>query len=661
MTPATPPPFSLHHLPAGITPPAKTDPRTLGHYRVVGRIGAGGMGAVYAGLAPDGACAAVKVIHPQFAADPEFLARFAREVGMVSRVRATCAPAFHGADVRAETPWMATEYVPGRTLRQYVRENGPLTGGMLLALAAGLAEALVAVHGAGVVHRDLKPGNVILSPGGPKVLDFGIARAMEGTALTRTGGLLGTPGWIAPEQYEGQPATERSDMFAWAGLVTFAATGRDPFGTGPADVVSYRTRNDEPDLDGLPPELADVVRGAFAKDPAARPTADEALTRVTGGWRATRVLDTGAGAPAGTAPPEDAGAQTALVHPTGAPGSPHAVHPTRVVPRMLATEWRGIEAPPPRRVRRGGRSRRPLMAGAAALAVLVLLGGWFLVAPETVPGIGSGGDGGDPAGTAADGSTAGAGGAGEGGEGPAVAADPEDVGAVVPEAVELALGASSFVSFDHAGSNDIGDEPSHDYVYTEAPEPVYHQTDTFGAIVSGHVLLGEDLSDAVLFVDLNTTADGGRRRAFYREEARAQALEGGPRAMWEGQVRRMELTVAEGSEASYRGVSSVPVEWLPEELIGDRDMAERSGHHYSGTFAGEPSEEGGPARELEFDLWVGDDGYPLRFHTSEERGVETEYGEPRVDTYELDFIQFGEPVEAEVPEEAEIGDEYPTS
>ncbi|HIY41686.1 MAG TPA: serine/threonine protein kinase, partial [Candidatus Nocardiopsis merdipullorum] len=281
--------FSRNQLPPGVEPPGNSDPRTLGPYRVVGRIGAGGMGAVYAGLDAQGGSAAVKVVHPHIAVDPEFLARFAREVEMVSRVRAACAPAFFDADVRAETPWLATEYVPGSTLRKHVRENGPLTGGVLTALAVGLAEALVAIHGAGVVHRDLKPGNVILSPEGPKVLDFGIARAVDATALTSTGGMFGTPGWMAPEQYVGEEATDRSDMFVWACMVLFAATGENPFGKGPLDVVSHRTRTEEPNLAGLPAELAEIVRSALAKDPAERPTAEQVLTRLTEDWNATQV------------------------------------------------------------------------------------------------------------------------------------------------------------------------------------------------------------------------------------------------------------------------------------------------------------------------------------------------------------------------------------
>ncbi|WP_040685198.1 protein kinase domain-containing protein, partial [Nocardiopsis halotolerans] len=146
-------PFDDSRLPPGVEPPTGADPEHIGHYRVVGRIGAGGMGAVYAGLAPDNGCAAVKVVHAHFADNPDFRARFAREVAMVARVRAACAPAFLGADTRADTPWLATEYVPGLTLRQHVRRHGPLTGGVLLALAVGLAEALAAIHGAGVVHR----------------------------------------------------------------------------------------------------------------------------------------------------------------------------------------------------------------------------------------------------------------------------------------------------------------------------------------------------------------------------------------------------------------------------------------------------------------------------------------------------------------------------
>ncbi|MFC7741487.1 serine/threonine-protein kinase [Nocardiopsis composta] len=192
-------------LPTGFSPLEEADPRTIGPFRVVGRIGAGGMGAVYGALDGADRHVAVKVVHPRHADDPAFREQFAREAELLARVDAECAPAFYGADPHAETPWMATEFVPGRTLSGHVRERGVLGGRALLSFAAGTAEALAAIHAAGIVHRDVKPANVILAPGGPKVLDFGIARAADDR--TPEEGVYGTPGWVAPERLAGEPET----------------------------------------------------------------------------------------------------------------------------------------------------------------------------------------------------------------------------------------------------------------------------------------------------------------------------------------------------------------------------------------------------------------------------------------------------------------------
>lgn len=265
-------------LPPGVEPLDGRDSRRVGPFRLVGRLGSGGMGVVYAALDDADQRVAVKTVHRVFASDAEFRTRFAREVDLVRRVRAACVPRFIGSDARAEVPWLATEYVPGPTLAEHLRARGPLRGAGLVLFALGAAEALAAIHAAGVVHRDLKPGNVILAPGGPKVLDFGIARAVEETALTRTGGVVGTPGWIAPEQYRGEDATGYSDVFAWACLVAHAATGREPFGTGSTEAVVTRVLDTQPDLDGVPGTLALILEQALAKAPDRRPRA-EALMR----------------------------------------------------------------------------------------------------------------------------------------------------------------------------------------------------------------------------------------------------------------------------------------------------------------------------------------------------------------------------------------------
>lgn len=264
-------------FPSSLDPLQTGDPSRVGPYRLVGRLGAGGMGSVYGAVDPENRCLAVKLVHREFAENEEFRARFAREVRLVEQVQARCAPAFAGADPEADTPWLATEYVPGPTLRQHVHAAGPLADGMLLAFAAGLAEALDAIHAAGVVHRDLKPSNVILAPDGPKVLDFGIARALDGTGLTRTGGLMGSPGWIAPERYHGTEASPAADIFAWGGLVAFAATGRAPFGTGTPQVVAARTIHETPDTSGVPSTLRTLVERGLDREPSIRPTAKDVL------------------------------------------------------------------------------------------------------------------------------------------------------------------------------------------------------------------------------------------------------------------------------------------------------------------------------------------------------------------------------------------------
>ncbi|MFF8376240.1 serine/threonine-protein kinase [Streptomyces sp. NPDC015661] len=230
------------------------------------------MGTVHAALDSEGRRVALKLIHPAQAEDGEFRARFKREVALSRRVSGPCLVALLAADTDADHPWLATEYVPGPTLGQHVTTAGPLTGAHLYALAAGTAAALTAVHEAGVVHRDVKPANVILSPSGPRVLDFGIAHALDGTSVTRTGVMTGTAGWISPEYYRTGTAGAAGDVFAWGALIAYAATGRLPFGTGAPDVVAFRVMSGEPDIGGVPDDLLTVVTSALAKEPDDRPT-----------------------------------------------------------------------------------------------------------------------------------------------------------------------------------------------------------------------------------------------------------------------------------------------------------------------------------------------------------------------------------------------------
>lgn len=279
---------------AGIRPLGDADPRTVGPYRLIGRLGSGGMGSVFAGLDHYDRRVAIKIVHAQFSDDREFRARFTREVALLRRVQGTCTTPVLDADVDAPQPWFACEYVPGPTLQERVERYGPMTGDELFALAAGLAEALVALHGVGIVHRDLKPQNVVCSPAGPRVLDLGIARSMEDSGLTRTGMMIGSPAWMSPERFRGQNSTPAADVYAWAMMVAYAATGVIPFGTGAPEVVALRVLQDEADTGGVPQALRGIVDWSAEKDPLRRPSAHQVLETVTGTWRGAL----GAGAPA---------------------------------------------------------------------------------------------------------------------------------------------------------------------------------------------------------------------------------------------------------------------------------------------------------------------------------------------------------------------------
>ncbi|WP_395110745.1 PQQ-binding-like beta-propeller repeat protein [Actinomadura sp. SCN-SB] len=260
------------------------DPRKLGPYRVVGRLGAGGMGQVYLGRSPGGRGVAIKVIHPAMADEPDFRSRFRREVTAARAVNGVYTAAVLDADPDAPQPWLATAYLQGLSLQDAVAEHGPFPPHAARTLGAGLAEALVSIHRAGVVHRDLKPSNVMLTPEGPRVIDFGIARASEASALTRTGVALGTPAYMSPEQASGGTAGPPADVFSLGAVLTYAVTGVGPFGHGAVHDVIYRVLHQEPDLGRVPdPGLRSLIAACLQKDPDLRPSPEQVLHGLASG------------------------------------------------------------------------------------------------------------------------------------------------------------------------------------------------------------------------------------------------------------------------------------------------------------------------------------------------------------------------------------------
>ncbi len=257
------------------------DPPQIGPYLLLGRLGAGGMGQVFLGRSPGGRLVAVKVIRAELAGDPGFRARFAREVAAARKVSGVFTAAVVDADPAAPLPWLVTAFVTGLSLAEAVGEYGALPVASVLALAAGLAEGLGAVHAAGVVHRDLKPSNVLLAADGPRVIDFGISRAVDATQMTRTGMVIGSPAFMSPEQVEGGAVGPASDVFSLGAVLVFAATGEGPFGRGAPTALMYRVVHGTPRLDRLPGPVRPLAERCLAKDPGQRPTAAQFLAELT--------------------------------------------------------------------------------------------------------------------------------------------------------------------------------------------------------------------------------------------------------------------------------------------------------------------------------------------------------------------------------------------
>ncbi|MFD0383158.1 protein kinase [Streptomyces stramineus] len=341
------------------------DPRTLGAYRLLGRLGAGGMGRVYLARSDRGRTVAVKLVHRELAYQEEFRRRFKAEVRAARQVGGEWTAPVLDADTEAEVPWVATGYIAGPSLRQVVdRDFGPLPERSVRILGAGLARALQAIHATGIVHRDLKPSNVLITLDGPRVIDFGIARALEtvtdGDGLTRTGAAVGSPGFMSPEQVRGVRITPASDVFCLGSVLAYAATGRMPFGTADSGVhaLMFRIAEEQPDLTDVPDSLRPLIEAFLAKEPGDRPTPDQVLEQtgveeLLGGlssadpWlpgglvarlgrHAVQLLDVEE--PVGTAgplPPEAA-----------RPPAPHH-EPTRISPQDPPTVTAGAAAGPP--------------------------------------------------------------------------------------------------------------------------------------------------------------------------------------------------------------------------------------------------------------------------------------------------------------------------
>ncbi|WP_304450791.1 serine/threonine-protein kinase [Nocardiopsis sp. YSL2] len=298
--------------------------RTVGEYRLVRSLGRGGFGEVFLGERPDGTLAAVKLLHTAWAEDTDMRRRFTAEVEQARRVSGFCIAAILDADPEAEQPWIATEYIDGPTLQQAVAAQGPRTGSALQRLAVSTATALAAIHAAGVVHRDLKPDNIMLAPDGPRVIDFGIARAVEATSVTASG-VIGTVGYMAPEQLEGARLTAAVDLFAWGSVMVFAATAHQAF-PGPTQASRIaRILSSEPDTGGVPEPLATVVRACLDKDPERRPDAAALMDHLVTGRLlavgASRIHSTRAYTESASAGESPRAAHAGTPYASGQPGS----------------------------------------------------------------------------------------------------------------------------------------------------------------------------------------------------------------------------------------------------------------------------------------------------------------------------------------------------
>ena len=344
------------------------DPGSVGGYRLLGRLGAGGMGQVFLGVSPGGRKVAVKLIHQVHARDPQFRERFAHEIEAAQRVGGFHTAPVVDADPHADPPWMVTAYIEGPSLQEAVGRGGPLPPGTVRAVGAGLAEGLAAIHSRGLVHRDLKPGNVIMAADGPRIIDFGIARVLDATTgITATGGVVGTYAYMSPEQFRGEVAGPASDVFSLGSVLGFAATGRPPFGSDSALSIMYRVVNEPPDLAALADDqLRALITACLAKSSLARPAVQAILAALSGPGPESAVRRAPVGA-APTAVGYEMPTQTPAPAPVATGPGPEALFPRGTVPPADAVPSATASPPwavppgvvPPRGVpSRSGHARR---------------------------------------------------------------------------------------------------------------------------------------------------------------------------------------------------------------------------------------------------------------------------------------------------------------
>ncbi|MGP0023689.1 MAG: protein kinase domain-containing protein [Streptosporangiaceae bacterium] len=329
-------------------PLTSDDPAEIGGYRLRARLGAGGMGRVYLASTPGGRRVALKVVRPELGDDADFRARFRQEIEAAQRVRGVYTAELLAGDPAATPPWLVTAYVPGPSLQQAVAEHGPMPPETVILLMAGVAEALQAIHSAGVIHRDLKPSNVLLAPDGPRVIDFGIARAAEATSLTQSGMAVGSPQFMAPEQVRGHHVTPAVDVFALGAVAAFALLARPPFGEGQVAALMYRVLNEPPALDGSSGPLRALIERCLAKNPADRPGPGEIID----GCRSLAAGNLGDFADSWL-PPAVAAAAAA-----GSPGLARPMGPVSPPPRQVSGAPSGTRPAPSR-----GSGPTPVSAG----------------------------------------------------------------------------------------------------------------------------------------------------------------------------------------------------------------------------------------------------------------------------------------------------------